>query len=48
MKSYLQRFDLLEYREKYIRALFYGWDSPFTSDSFVALSLSIFTEISNQ
>jgi hypothetical protein len=48
MRSYLQRFDLLEYREKCIRALFCGFDSPFISDSFVTLPLSILTEISNQ
>lgn len=33
LKSYLKRFDLLEYREKYIQALFYGWESPFTPDT---------------
>lgn len=45
LKSYLKRFDLLEYREKYIQALFYGWESPFTPDTFVALSLYFHRDI---
>lgn len=48
MSGYLQRFHLLECREECICALFCGFDSPFISDSFVTLPLSISTELSNQ
>lgn len=48
VRGYLQRFHLLECREECIRALFYGFDSPFKSDSSVTLSLWNFGELSNQ